>query len=387
MSGGGSDFSLHLLATELVKRGYDVTVATMNTYSENDINSEICYNLIEEGYQPSKNQFQKAQSIIQKMNSLNDQTDIFHIFSPIYIAPAGYFAMKSETPVIARLNTYTFFCTNLGEMDGECHKNCTSSRKFHHDTADLSSRLLKLPQYIFETNLQHKLANNISEFFALSPQIKNIYSHIGIKEEKISVIPNWQDPEFKSTTTSSTNFEEINILYVGRLVEEKGVDILIKAMKNLKLDDKDYTLDIVGTGPISDRLLDYTDEYNLNNCINFHGHVGYQSLSSYYSEADLFVHPSRWPEPFGRTLLEAMQHSLPTVVSNIGAPKWVVGGSGKSFQRGSPDSLSNTIQSITQNRKLYRQMQNKTTDELQRFTQERVMSQIENRYSAVYSNT
>jgi glycosyltransferase involved in cell wall biosynthesis len=82
-----------------------------------------------------------------------------------------------------------------------------------------------------------------------------------------------------------------------------------------------------------------------------------------------------------------MQHSLPTVVSNIGAPKWVVGESGQSFQRGSPDSLSNTIQSITQNRELYRQMQNKTTDELQRFTQERVISQIENRYSTVYSNT
>lgn len=54
------------------------------------------------------------------------------------------------------------------------------------------------------------------------------------------------------------------------------------------------------------------------------GYVDHEQIKTLYAEADLFVHPGIWPEPFGRTILEAMQMGLAVVATNVGGPAEVI---------------------------------------------------------------
>jgi glycosyltransferase involved in cell wall biosynthesis len=58
--------------------------------------------------------------------------------------------------------------------------------------------------------------------------------------------------------------------------------------------------------------------------VDFLGYVDHESIPALYDRSDIFVHPSICPEPFGRTILEAMQFSLPVVATNLGGPAEVI---------------------------------------------------------------
>lgn len=94
-----------------------------------------------------------------------------------------------------------------------------------------------------------------------------------------------------------------SILYVGQLVKGKGVDLLIKALANVK---QDYYLKIVGEGNARNKLADLITNNNLEHKIELCGWVNRTQLVNYYRECLFTVVPSRWPEPFGMVGLEAM---------------------------------------------------------------------------------
>ena len=152
-------------------------------------------------------------------------------------------------------------------------------------------------------------------------------SHIkwgfGLPEDKVIVIPNGVDVNAFTKKFDKAKFRarfaspsEKIVLYVGRLVYEKGVQALINAIPRV-LTRVNAKFVIVGTGGIKDLLIRQVHSMGLAHKAYFTGFVDDQTLKFLYSCADVCVVPSLY-EPFGITALEAMAAKVPVVVADVG---------------------------------------------------------------------
>lgn len=119
----------------------------------------------------------------------------------------------------------------------------------------------------------------------------------------------------KRTRTPDGRFR---LLYVGRLSNEKNLDVLVEAFRALRSDVPDAELHLVGDGPARERL-----ERDVAGPVVFHGLVKGEALARLYADADLFVFPSE-TDTLGVVLLEAQASGLPVIASSRGGPRDVV---------------------------------------------------------------
>jgi len=140
---------------------------------------------------------------------------------------------------------------------------------------------------------------------------------LGIAPKRVDNFTYWIDLEnFRKTTNAKRTLGwngEFVVLFVGRLVWEKGIRELLCAAK---IWDKKINLKIIGSGPIEDEAKDLA--INLKN-VEFIGLIGQAKLPLYYSGADLLIVPSIHEEGFGRVILESLACGTPVIGSNRGA--------------------------------------------------------------------
>ena len=135
---------------------------------------------------------------------------------------------------------------------------------------------------------------------------------------RLEIVPYGSPVEFRERVAKSS--ADKGILFVGRLVERKGVEYLIRALEYL---DNSYGLTIVGEGPESEKLRALTAELGYGDRVKFAGRVGGEDLEKCYAAADCFVLPaitdSRGDtEGLGVVLIEALSSGLPVVASKSG---------------------------------------------------------------------
>lgn len=143
-------------------------------------------------------------------------------------------------------------------------------------------------------------------------------------EDKLDIIPNGIDyHKFDFTFDTkpfrrryALDFEKI-ILFVGRMVPEKGAHVIIESAPEVLRECPDAKFVFVGRGGFLDELKRRAAELNIGHKIMFTGYVDDDTLLRLYKVADAFVVPSLY-EPFGIVALEGMGAQLPTVVSETG---------------------------------------------------------------------
>lgn len=132
--------------------------------------------------------------------------------------------------------------------------------------------------------------------------------------------------------------ESTVLLYAGRISPEKNIDLLLDVMSELAEDtDRDYRLLIAGAGPQAERLNEDAEALFPGKIVQL-GHLDKDTLSDYYANADVFIHPNP-KEPFGIAPLEAMASGVPTVAPNSGGilsyatndNAWLVEPTGEAF--------------------------------------------------------
>jgi phosphatidylinositol alpha-mannosyltransferase len=106
------------------------------------------------------------------------------------------------------------------------------------------------------------------------------------------------------------NDNKINILFVGRIEERKGLIYLLEAYNLLKPLYKDIRLIIVGDGHLKQNCLNYARSNHLRD-VHFEGAKSNQELKKYFSTADIYCSPAIFGESFGIVLLEAMAMGKP----------------------------------------------------------------------------
>ncbi len=110
--------------------------------------------------------------------------------------------------------------------------------------------------------------------------------------------------------------EKIKIIFVGRMVDWKAIDILIDAFHQTKLANLELML--IGDGVERPKLEQKVKELNAKN-ITFYGSIPFSQMNQYYDESDIFVLPSI-RECGGAVVLEAMSSGLPVIATNWGGP-------------------------------------------------------------------
>ena len=168
------------------------------------------------------------------------------------------------------------------------------------------------PLQIIKRIFLRALFTGVSAFLYIGEENRKFYEWLGVPEKKLFYTPYAVDNERWGQGIKSTNHKP-TVLFVGKLIPKKRPLDLIRAFTSLQ--EKGELL-IVGDGVLRNELEEYVRKEGIQN-IRFAGLVSQETLSRYYGEADIFMLPSDMGETWGLVVNEAMNFSLPVVVSGI----------------------------------------------------------------------
>jgi glycosyltransferase involved in cell wall biosynthesis len=173
--------------------------------------------------------------------------------------------------------------------------------------------------------------------------------------------------------------------YVGRLVPEKGVDLLLEALTGLEGMWRAY---ILGSGPTRKALETQARQLGLSDRVSFDAQIPSTQMPAYYRQLDALVVPSRtrsnWKEQFGRVLIEAMASGVPVIGSDSGEIPHVIGDAGLIFPEERADILKAHLSSLLRDLHLRAELARRGRERvLTRFTQAQVAARTYEVYQAV----
>jgi spore coat protein SA len=146
------------------------------------------------------------------------------------------------------------------------------------------------------------------------------------------------------------------VLFAGRLVEEKGVHILLEAMRLLEQQGVRVEAEIVGSSGFGDVTdTDYIRQLKANSpaSVRFCAYRSGASLGDLFRKADIFCSPSVWDEPFGMVNVEALASGLPVVSTRSGGAREIFArGGGILVERGSAVQLAAALRQLAEDPQL-----------------------------------
>ena len=169
-----------------------------------------------------------------------------------------------------------------------------------------------------------------SEYMA--DQIVSLFS---VPRDKISIIPNGviaqkfvlkkqiSNKELREFRSKFADPDERIVMFVGRLVPEKGTNVLIGAVPIILKTIPNANFVIVGDGWMKNNFMKIAWDLRVNHKTIFTGYISDEDLQKLYQVADVAVFPSLY-EPFGIAALEAMSAGIPTIVSDTGGLSEIV---------------------------------------------------------------
>ena len=131
-----------------------------------------------------------------------------------------------------------------------------------------------------------------------------------------------------------------DLVFLGRFVSDKGLDLLIEALAILRREGMTPRLTIVGTGPEESAIRDLADVRGVVDQVEFAGLKAGRELAELLNRHEIMVVPSRWAEPFGIVALEGIACGCVVVGSEDGGLKEAIGPCGLTFANGSIEGLA-----------------------------------------------
>ena len=152
-------------------------------------------------------------------------------------------------------------------------------------------------------------------FHTVSESSKEDLLNFGVEEQKIVVIPNGLDAsQYVYSIANASKSEELNAIFVGRLVSYKNIETVIRAFREVVLTYPNSKLIILGEGPHKDILVRETKGLERN--VTLTGRVSHEEKVRMITESSFVVFPSLI-EGFGIAVIEGFACKRPVIVSNI----------------------------------------------------------------------
>ena len=233
------------------------------------------------------------------------------------LTPAVYeTAFRLGVPVVHYLHNYRLGCTNGFLLNhGKPCERCLDGN-FWPAFATACWRENRLISGTMGLVLRRVRAlgafRRVAAWIALNQGQKATHVRMGIPPEKIHVVPHF----FEARDPVPPPNPDGDILFLGRLSPEKGLDILLRAWALVRPGARNLV--IAGTGPEEASLRDLAKALKLSS-VRFAGFVPPEGQPALWAQTSFSVLPSIWHEPFPLSFLESWAHARPVVASRVGA--------------------------------------------------------------------
>jgi glycosyltransferase involved in cell wall biosynthesis len=225
-----------------------------------------------------------------------------------------------------------------------------------------------------------------TRIIAVSETTKKRLIHHGMSKKKIDVVYNGVEvSQFKKIKAKPT--KSPSIITISRLTNGKRVDVLIKAIAEVKKSIPDVKLTIVGVGPEMENLQALTNKLGVQKNINFTGKINaYKDLLKEVKKNKVFATASE-VEGFGIVVIEGMASDLPVVCTDITVFKEITkNGTGSLiFRAGDHKDLAKKLEQLLSDKKLYSKKKAEASKHAKNFEWSALASQLETVYKKIIS--
>lgn len=327
--GGGAGNATYYLLKEFAKeKNIEIDLITSSTkeYREEQFSKNIKIYFLDIGkkgtfhYQKNSDLLKysfKAYKLAKKLKEEKNY-DLCHAFFGI---PCGYIAMKLKIPYIVSLRG--------------------------SDVPFYSKRFYLLDKFVFR-RLSKKIWKKAKDVVALSRDLVSLARKTS-KTQKISVVYNGINIEEFNDQNTKRN-KNFNILFVGRLIERKGLRYVLEALNKLREDYPNLRLLVAGDGPLKESHEEYTLKNSLKDNVVFLGIINHNVMPKIYRKAQIFVLPSL-NEALGNVTQEAMASGLPIITTKTGASE-IVGQGGIIIRKESSKDIEKAIRKLIEDKRL-----------------------------------
>jgi len=335
----------------LSDRGYEINIVTINRYQQYKL--EIILSILYlkprlkfpdkfrlsvwEIYESiGKSKLFEVKSLKEMKKYLNNVDIIYSKNEILDLSILNLLKDGNTPPIVTGLHTALYYPV-ANSIYSKFHNAIYSSRFY--------SSLLKMCSAIHTVNTDQK------DFLVRIHQIE---------PNKIYFIPYWIEIDnemikerFKKLSSTSNNY--FNILFAGRLTEQKGIDILCEIINKINrrinsnsIDSNKVIFHIAGSGEFDWKIEKLSKRYPN---IKYYGHVSQKRMKELYQISDLVIVPSRW-ETVSYVCLEAQSFGIPVIASRVSGPKDIVidGKTGYLIEPNDVDSFVNAILYIYKNK-------------------------------------
>jgi len=241
--------------------------------------------------------------------------DVMHVHNwfPL-LSPSVYAAGRDlGIPVVQTLHNYRLGCASgLLLRDGRVCELCIKGNRrpaMRHGCYRGSSIQTSVWAKVMQRGWSREVFSSLVDaYIAPSRIVAEKHVEMGLPADRVHVIQHACDDPFAGKETRPTGSGAI---FVGRLMREKGVDTLIRAWRGI-----DHPLKIVGTGTEENEFQELASDLPQVKFLGFREH---DEVLRLIGDSAFLIFPSRWLEPFGLGMIEAMAGARPVVATRIGA--------------------------------------------------------------------
>jgi glycosyltransferase involved in cell wall biosynthesis len=235
------------------------------------------------------------------------------------------------------------------------------------------------------TGVWHLPKTDFGNLWFISNYMRHKYIAAGFLDINFRVINKGVDivppPESRP---SDRGMQSERLLYAGRLSEEKGVHVVIDALRQLleRVQDREIMLDVIGSGDeaYAEKLQQQVRALGCEGKVAFKGHYSQSDLFQCFKKYDMVLLPSLWEEPSGGIIVEAMAHGLPVIASRIGGiPEFIDDGvTGILVAPGSPKEMAEAVERLINDPAAHQRMSaDGMRDVQEKYSHERITGHIE----------
>lgn len=337
---GGSEWSSLYLAKQLIKKGHRIQVLTPNYGSKPH---ETKNRLVITRF-PFSKKLSPAATLTPYWHTniswwikstwflfrllTHQKADIIHVQGKYFLPAAILVGKVKNIPIVATIRDYQILCP-LGFCLWHKRKRCNLKEFFTRDIPTYthyyqkeSSRFFQIISVLFHLRLRfisyllHLCVHQANQIVVLSRAQQRIFAANGLKRS--IVIANSIEGKI-----GTTRVKRDQVVYVGRLTPGKGAHLLVPIFAATKLKSPTSLL-IIGEGFLTSRIKEQVREFNLEKMVKLTGRISHKQALQELSRSKVALLPSLWPEPFGRTTLEAIFCSCPVVTTIMGGPKEII---------------------------------------------------------------
>lgn len=349
VAGGGSHYNSIAYIRALQKNGH--TVTTHVFYPEGNSFPTDLAPIVHKGF--GRGHLGERAYLAELLQQYESEADIFFLYAVEFAWGGGLYRRKGGVvPVVVYIDAY------LASM------RTTQGNNF-------SMWWYQYKRLLWDKTLGLRDTRFVDRFLPCSPYIGDVYKRYGFPKEHFTLLPNIVPNIALPRTLRNTT--ALTVLYVGRLVYIKGVDLAVEAMARVK----EFTakLIIVGDGDMRAHIEKRIADSGVN--VEMAGWIPEKEVGHYYERADIFLHPARWPDPAPRTIVGAIQYGLPVVVPDTGGSAWIAGEAGIVYTTGDLEDLTAALRRLLSSTALRASLSAKAPAQAARFEENAVYPQLE----------